>query len=290
MRLFLPRNIRLTVIGLTLIVAALLSYALGARHLGTVPHESAFKPFIKLKQPEVIELNLEGCFLRRSDPSEFVLKALSPSPKVKISSEKPVKLKFVMRNIDQLRTEVLGATLVEAIPNEMAIRVFVYVNPSAPKTIEFRSTYEKSEFDFYIIGDTHGRFDILKEALLASVKERPAFIFNVGDIVRPSNEKSFLDHERFVMKGIIPYFTAIGNHDLIEGDKATHYLNIFGPTYYSFPYAGSLFIVLDNAKGFISFKQLKWLRKQLEDADKYRHIFFSPISLLSINAKAGIIP
>ena len=31
--------------------------------------------------------------------------------------------------------------------------------------------------------------------------------------------------------------------------------------------------MLDNAKGFISFEQLKWLKQRLEDADKYRHIF-----------------
>jgi len=271
--LFSSRTFLRTAIGLVILFIVLLCYALVARHLGTAPHEFAFQPLIKLKQPQNLQLELQGCFLRSRDPSGFVLKALSLSPRVKITSEKPVNAQFVMRNIDHAQTDIHGATLVEVIPNEMAVRVSVSVKPSEPITVEFRPIFEKSEFEFYVIGDTHNRFDILKEALLASDKERPLFIFHVGDLVRPATEKTFSDHERFVLKAPVPYFTALGNHDLIEGDKPTHYLNIFGPTYYSFSYAASLFIVLDNTKGFISFKQLKWLKKQLADANMYRHIF-----------------
>ena len=256
MKLFLSRIFKRTVLGLAIVFAVLLFYALGARHLVTVPHESAFQSFIKLKQPQNLKLELQGCFLRSKNPSEFVLKALSLSPKVKITSEKPVSTQFVMRNIDHTQTDIYGATLVEVIPKEMSVRVSASVKPSAPITVEFKPTYEKSEFDFYVIGDTHGRFEILREGLLASGKERPAFIFHVGDLVRPATEKTFLDHERFVLDAPVPYFTALGNHDLIEGDQSTLYVKIFGPPYYSFSYASHYLSCLTMPKALLVLNSL----------------------------------
>lgn len=272
MKLFSSTIIKGIVILLAIIFAGLVCYAVGAHYVGTAPHETAFQPFKQLNQPLGLQLELEGCFLRSQDPSGFVLKALSLSPQVKLSADRPVKVQFVMRNINTADTLVHGAAIDEKIPQEMAMRVSLEVQPSAPKTVTFRSTREKSEFDFYVIGDNRSYHKVMKEVFLQSNQERPLFIFHTGDLVKSATPESMLEHEDFSLKASVPYFTAIGNHDLDEDNKADDYLKLFGPTYYRFSYAGVLFIVLDNSEGFISFKQLNWLEDQLEDVSKFRRV------------------
>ncbi len=131
-----------------------------------------------------------------------------------------------------------------------------------------------SKFSFYVFGDSKGRFEVLDKIASDAKREHPAFLINVGDIVSDGGLKEFEKYYRWASKLTVPSFTVLGNHDLIRKTKSSkNYSFFFGPTYYSFHYGNSYFIVLDDALSYISDKQLDWLRKTLKKAKHYRHIF-----------------
>jgi 3',5'-cyclic AMP phosphodiesterase CpdA len=73
----------------------------------------------------------------------------------------------------------------------------------------------------------------------------------------------------------IPFLTAIGNHDLNNGSP-DNYLEIFGPTYYTFQIGQSYFIILDatTESGFDRTER-QWLEYELQKAQtsKARFVF-----------------
>ncbi|MCD0488161.1 calcineurin-like phosphoesterase family protein [Pedobacter sp. MC2016-14] len=99
----------------------------------------------------------------------------------------------------------------------------------------------------------------------------------VGDIVW-DNHALYPDYNEAVAEMGIPFFQALGNHDMdyrMGGDETsdkTFKLN-YGPTYYSFNRGKAHYVVLDNVRylgternydGYISEEQLAWLAKDLQ--------------------------
>lgn len=98
----------------------------------------------------------------------------------------------------------------------------------------------------------------------------------VGDIVW-DNLPLFEDYNAAVAKMGIPFFQALGNHDMDYrqgGDETSDktFKQYFGPTYYSFNRGKAHYIVLDDVRylgiertydGYISEEQLAWMEKDL---------------------------
>ena len=98
----------------------------------------------------------------------------------------------------------------------------------------------------------------------------------VGDIVW-DNLPLYEDYNAAVAKMGIPFFQALGNHDMdyrMGGDETsdTTFKQYFGPTYYSFNRGKAHYVVLDNVRylgkdreydGYISEEQLTWMEKDL---------------------------
>jgi hypothetical protein len=103
----------------------------------------------------------------------------------------------------------------------------------------------------------------------------------VGDLVW-DNHKLFPRYSEAVSAMNIPFFQALGNHDMDyrKGDDETSdttFQKIYGPTYYSFNRGKVHYIVLDDVRylgkdrdydGFISQQQLDWLKKDLSFVPK----------------------
>lgn len=98
----------------------------------------------------------------------------------------------------------------------------------------------------------------------------------VGDIVWDKHEL-FSSYDKAVASTGIPFFQALGNHDMDYnkgGDEASDatFQSLYGPTYYSFNRGKVHYVVLDDVRylgsdrhydGALSEQQLNWLRKDL---------------------------
>ncbi len=103
----------------------------------------------------------------------------------------------------------------------------------------------------------------------------------VGDIVW-DNHALFDDYNEAVAEMGIPFFQALGNHDMdyrMGGDDTSDvtFKEIYGPTYYSFNRGKAHYVVLDDVRylgvdrtydGYISEEQLSWLEKDLKYVQK----------------------
>ena len=103
----------------------------------------------------------------------------------------------------------------------------------------------------------------------------------VGDLVW-DNHALFPDYNNAVAQMNIPFFQALGNHDMdyrMGGDETSDktFKEIYGPTYYSFNRGKAHYVVLDNVRylgedrkydGYISEAQLAWLAKDLKYVEK----------------------
>lgn len=103
----------------------------------------------------------------------------------------------------------------------------------------------------------------------------------VGDIVW-DNHALFPDYNKAVEQMGIPFFQALGNHDMdyrMGGDETSDvtFKQIYGPTYYSFNRGKAHYVVMDDVRylgterdydGYITEAQLAWLAKDLAYVSK----------------------
>lgn len=103
----------------------------------------------------------------------------------------------------------------------------------------------------------------------------------VGDLVW-DNHALFPDYNKAVAEMGIPFFQALGNHDMdyrMGGDETSDktFKEVFGPTYYSFNRGRAHYIVLDDVRylgversydGYISENQLNWMAQDLKHVGK----------------------
>lgn len=130
------------------------------------------------------------------------------------------------------------------------------------------------------------------QALLRARAGVPTFGVGDGDLMF-DDLSLFPEYERAVTAMGVPFFTAIGNHDLDllgRSDEAASrtFIERFGPTYYSFNVGAIHYVVLDDvfwhgsgAIGYVDEPQLKWLEADLSQIERGRTVVvFTHIPLL----------
>jgi len=137
---------------------------------------------------------------------------------------------------------------------------------------------DPNDFSFVVMGDNKGNHSVF-EPLLRDIghDEEIAFAIDDGDLV---DEGTVGHYRRFLNQVqenlVIPFLTAIGNHDLDNNGSNNNYQDIFGPTYYSFQVGQGYFIVLDaiTQAGFDKTER-QWLEKELQrgQVSKARFVF-----------------
>lgn len=117
--------------------------------------------------------------------------------------------------------------------------------------------------------------------VINSLGKTPIHGICVGDIVW-DNHELFVEYNRAVTEMGIPFFQALGNHDMdyrMGGDETSDktFQEHYGPTYYSFNRGKAHYVVLDDVRylgternydGFITQAQLDWLAKNLQYLEK----------------------
>ncbi len=112
------------------------------------------------------------------------------------------------------------------------------------------------------------------QASVASLGQRHAFGIACGDIMY-DDLGMYPEYERGVQRMGIPFFQAIGNHDLdqegrVDEETTETFSRHFGPRYYSFDRGAVHYVVLDDVfyhgtgyVGYLDRDQLAWLAEDL---------------------------
>lgn len=122
---------------------------------------------------------------------------------------------------------------------------------------------------FALMGDTQRFYDEAAEFVEnVNTRDDIDFVVHAGDISDFGLAKEF-KWVRDIMKEIrVPYFTVVGNHDLLANGKKV-YLEMFGDFNFSFEYGDYKFIMLDTNSREYGFNgrvpDLEWLQSQLDD-------------------------
>jgi hypothetical protein len=143
----------------------------------------------------------------------------------------------------------------------------------------------RNNFTFVVLGDNRSGDDMYRKIVSMVMKRDPAFIVNVGDMIKTPGDltewSKFWEMSRPIS---VPYYLTVGNHEVsqrvTESEKIyKEQVNLPGnELYYSFTAGNSLFIVLDTSladqEESVTGEQYAWLERELANSEqKHKFVF-----------------
>ncbi len=134
---------------------------------------------------------------------------------------------------------------------------------------------QRVPFSFAVMGDNRDGEGVFEKILEKLDKSESIFSVNNGDLVANGWAYQFKEYVGIISKYKKPILSAIGNHEIpLFFSTRSNFKKYIGKPYFSFVYANSYFIFLDNAnKKKIKKKQLRWLKAELKKAQSYANRF-----------------
>lgn len=130
-------------------------------------------------------------------------------------------------------------------------------------------------FRFALVSDSHLYFDELAKAV-DHINKSGDFDFAIhgGDMTDGGLIKEFDVFQDVMKKLEIPYFTVIGNHDLLANGRSI-YSDMYGKENYSLIYKECKFIFFNDVVWELNYAEpdFGWLRQELQDRNEFRHVF-----------------
>jgi 3',5'-cyclic-AMP phosphodiesterase len=134
---------------------------------------------------------------------------------------------------------------------------------------------------FVVMADAHtpGAEPIFARlrAQMRALDPPPVFVIVAGDAVQDGTLQQHKDYLASINAMPIPFFTVMGNHELVVADGRKNYREIYGSENFSFDYAGCRFIglmdIVPRHDG-LDDAQIMWLEQRLADpAIRDRFVF-----------------
>ncbi|WP_246356747.1 metallophosphoesterase family protein [Pyxidicoccus fallax] len=139
-----------------------------------------------------------------------------------------------------------------------------------------RRDTREGAFRFAVIGDMQLFLDESAAAVRDIQRRDVAFVVQLGDLTEYGSAKEYEWAAGLLEELPVPYFAVIGNHDVL-GTGADIYRRTFGPTFLSFDYAGSRFVLYDSNSREYGFPgnvpDLEALREALTPEPGLTHLF-----------------
>ncbi len=250
--------------------------SLVVRHVRTAPHETPLVDRARVDLENGVYVVLSGCFAESGEGSGLRVRAVTLSPSMEFVSEieRPSEIDVIVTNVSSSDVKLVGAERADSGESPATVRFSVALPARSRKDVELKAGAKGDLFSFFVVSDNHrNRYHVLDKIIADAGAEKPLFVFNNGDLVDCGTREQFEPQRSTLANLSVPYFTTLGNHDVSERDDGKAYVDLFGPTYYSFAHGNSYFIIVDNATGYISRKQLRWLRDALQDGKRFAHTF-----------------
>ena len=177
----------------------------------------------------------------------------------------------VNKNEDEVKAEILSeaGTLLDDFRDRFNI-------DNQIAKLNKKQNNMNNSFRFVVMGDSRSNNDLWENINkhIAMLDPQPDFIINTGDIVTRGFVKEFREYFIPPLLNLdIPYFVAIGNHDVGFKKQAIEYRYLFGENSlnYYFDYYNYRFIFIDNVTSVCPMEEtVEWLKKILsETPDNY---------------------
>jgi|GEM_PF-1347598 len=263
-----------TAAAVAVLIALGLAAAGVARRVQTKPHEKPpAQPWVAMPAPDVRVL-LEGCMVDSAGGGYVSARAVSLLPVVRIESAaaSPRRAQVALSNLALHRARAEGPGASEAGP--ATLRFTADLAPGERREWRLTPAGQTDAFTFFVVGDTQGRYEVLERVIADANREKPLFVINLGDLAAYNMPVELRKHREAAAAFNVPYFTMLGDHDLARpGLGGDQYSAAFGPTYYAFAFGNARFIALDNAAGYVSRRQVRWLRRTLAAGAGAAHTF-----------------
>ena len=172
-------------------------------------------------------------------------------------------LNFIISNVYPPRVKLEGEGVRDFQSTARAVKFQLLVAPRQRRRITLTPVWDEPGFQFVVMGDSRGNPEVFSRLLRQANQHRPLFFVNCGDLVTNGSRKEYYRFLKLIQQAHYPFFFTLGNHDILRQGKRV-FNELFGPDYYSFSFAGSQFIFLDNALGRLSDNQYQWLQETLE--------------------------
>lgn len=251
--------------------------SLRVRYVRTAPHETPLVDRARVDLENGVYVVLSGCFAESGEGAKLRIRAVTLSPSMEFVSEieRPSKIDVIVTNVSSSDVKLVGAERTDSGESPATVRFSVALPARSRKEVELKAGAKGDLFSFYVLSDNHrNKHRVLEKIFADADTEKPLFVFNNGDLVNCGTPTQFEAQRSTLANLSVPYFSALGNHDVSEhGKDGKAYVDLFGPTHYSFAHGNSYFIIVDNATGYISRKQLRWLRDALQDGKRFAHTF-----------------
>ncbi len=132
---------------------------------------------------------------------------------------------------------------------------------------------EQNHFEFAVIGNIKNSIGIFEKKLIPKLNKNDVdLLISTGNAVLGGSEDKYRVLYRSLEKLNIPYIIGVGEKEIEEFGLYNYYKH-FGPLCFSFHLQQSYFIFLDSTDITSQAWQKNWLLKELQLAQKYKHIF-----------------
>jgi 3',5'-cyclic AMP phosphodiesterase CpdA len=121
-------------------------------------------------------------------------------------------------------------------------------------------------FTFVALGDTRSNFGAAQKVMQAAASEKPAFIFNNGDLVRAGTVSEYTSHHMRLVEMVapIPVIPVPGNHEEGPNKDFAGFKAIYGGERFSFDYGGARFVGFNNSDAWgVDSDDLAFLEREL---------------------------
>ena len=138
---------------------------------------------------------------------------------------------------------------------------------------------DRTSFSFVVLGDSRSNVFIGKQVFAAAAAEKPAMIFDTGDLIRHGTAKEYIEDHIPLLEsaGSIPVFCIPGNHDRGPYRDFAAYKALYGGDHFSFDYGPCRFIGFNASETVrIGEDELRFLDRELskEPPVDYRFVLF----------------
>ncbi len=199
--------------------------------------------------------------------------------------------RYTLEAADESRFVYLSLPAGYSAPlSEGVVKFFLPIEPQEGKRKSYDFYLEKREQDdsnhgFIVVADPQiysaKEFKLLEEGV-ADIKNTvsgykiPFHGIAPGDLIS-HDHKLYPEYNRVMAKSGIPFFNAMGNHDMVNAGRSFEttqwkYEQMFGPSYYSFNVGKIHYVVLNDCFyvgrefyyiGYLEERQLSWLERDL---------------------------